>query len=100
MIRQRESALHRWSELGRLFGDNCLSPSCCLKTKCYRVLLLFGEVAAVDACLGSLRSVCCNSNEFVGLSVFMTQGRLAQLVRAPSSHGGGHRFESRVAHFS
>ena len=26
-------------------------------------------------------------------------GRLAQLVRAPSSHGGGHRFESRVAHF-
>ncbi len=26
-------------------------------------------------------------------------GRLAQLVRAPSSHGGGHWFESSVAHF-
>ncbi len=25
-------------------------------------------------------------------------GRLAQLVRAPSSHGGGHWFESSVAH--
>ncbi len=28
-----------------------------------------------------------------------SSGRLAQLVRAPSSHGGGHRFESCVAHF-
>ncbi len=27
-------------------------------------------------------------------------GRLAQLVRAPCSHRGGHRFESRIAHFS
>lgn len=28
----------------------------------------------------------------------LSSGRLAQLVRAPSSHGGGHRFESCVAH--
>ena len=26
-------------------------------------------------------------------------GRLAQLVRAPPLHGGGHRFESCTAHF-
>ena len=26
------------------------------------------------------------------------RGRLAQLVRAPSSHGGGHWFESSIAH--
>src|SRR5262249_9872556 len=26
-------------------------------------------------------------------------GRLAQLVRAPSSHGGGRWFESSIAHF-
>jgi hypothetical protein len=26
------------------------------------------------------------------------KGRLAQLVRAPARHAGGHRFESRVAH--
>jgi hypothetical protein len=28
----------------------------------------------------------------------MLLGRLAQLVRAPPSHGGGHGFESRIAH--
>ena len=27
-----------------------------------------------------------------------TQGRLAQLVRAPALHAGGHRFESCTAH--
>ena len=27
-----------------------------------------------------------------------TRGRLAQLVRAPPSHGGGHWFESSIAH--
>ncbi len=32
------------------------------------------------------------------ISVFEWNGRLAQLVRAPSSHGGGHWFESSIAH--
>ena len=32
------------------------------------------------------------------ISAFEWNGRLAQLVRAPSSHGGGHWFESSIAH--
>ena len=38
-------------------------------------------------------------SELISVKIAEALGRLAQLVRAPSSHGGGRWFESCVAHF-
>lgn len=35
---------------------------------------------------------------FLRTGIFFNLGRLAQLVRAPLSHGGGQQFESVAAH--
>ena len=37
---------------------------------------------------------------FLRTGIFFNPGRLAQLVRAPLSHGGGQQFESVAAHYA